>query len=53
MTEAALGLSTLTGFDGLGEGGAAERWFAWSVTPEVELLAVTGVTGHAIEGTVW
>ncbi|QXE38790.1 DUF4935 domain-containing protein [Streptomyces sp. GMY02] len=53
VAEAALGLTTLTGYDGLGEGGARERWFAWSGTPEVELLAVTGVTGHAIEGDVW
>ncbi|MFJ4007697.1 PIN domain-containing protein [Streptomyces sp. NPDC090023] len=54
VAEAALGrLNTLTGYDGLGEGGAAERWFAWSIAPEVELLAVTEVTGHAIEGDVW
>ncbi|MFD4955205.1 hypothetical protein [Streptomyces sp. NPDC058451] len=45
VAEAALGrLSTLTGYDGLGEDGAAERWFAWSGTPDVELLAVTDVT---------
>ncbi len=53
VAEAALGLNRLNGYDGLGEGGSAERWFAWSGTPDVELLAVTGVTGHAIEGTVW
>ncbi|QIY76709.2 hypothetical protein HEP84_06395 [Streptomyces sp. RLB1-33] len=53
VAEAALGLSTLNGYDGLGEGGSAERWFAWSGTPDVELLAVTGVTGHALEGDVW
>ncbi|MGW7244603.1 PIN domain-containing protein [Streptomyces sp. NPDC054804] len=53
VAEAALGLSTLTGYDGLSEGGSTERWFAWSATPEVELLAVTEVTGHAIEGDIW
>ncbi|MFD8915983.1 PIN domain-containing protein [Streptomyces sp. NPDC059575] len=53
VAEAALGLSTLTGYEGLGEGGSAEWWFAWSAAPEVELLAVTDVRGHAIEGDVW
>ncbi|MFZ3555881.1 PIN domain-containing protein [Streptomyces sp. BH055] len=53
VAEAARGMSTLTGYTGLGDGGAPERWYAWSVKPEVDLLAVTDVTGHAIEGDVW
>lgn len=53
VVESARGLSTLNGYDGLGDGGASERWFAWSGTPDVELLSVAGVTGHAIEGEVW
>jgi hypothetical protein len=53
IAESARGLSTLNGYDGLGDGGASERWFAWSGTPDVELLSLAGVTGHAIEGEVW
>ncbi|MGR3935314.1 PIN domain-containing protein [Streptomyces sp. BRA346] len=53
VAEAARGLSTPTGYAGLGDGDVPERWCAWSGTPEVELLAVTDVTGHAIEGDVW
>ncbi|MGW5590971.1 PIN domain-containing protein [Streptomyces sp. NPDC003857] len=53
VAEAARALSTLTGYMGLGDGDEPEQWHAWSGTPEVELLAVTDVTGHAIEGDVW
>ncbi|WP_432197683.1 PIN domain-containing protein [Streptomyces sp. bgisy027] len=53
VAEAARGLSTLTGYTGLDDGDAPEQWYAWSGVPEVELLAVTDVTGHAIEGDVW
>ena len=53
MAQAAARLNTLTGYAGLGDANALERWYAWSGTPEVELLNVTDVTGHAIEGDVW
>ncbi|AQW56555.1 PIN domain-containing protein [Streptomyces violaceusniger] len=53
VAEAAGGLSSLAGYAGLGDDDVPERWCAWSGTPEVELLAVTDVTGHAIEGDVW
>lgn len=53
VAEAARGLSTLTGYSGLGDGDVPEQWFAWSGTLEVELLTVTDVTGHAIEGDIW
>ncbi|MCI3277023.1 PIN domain-containing protein [Streptomyces cylindrosporus] len=53
VAEAASGLSTLTGYTGLGDADAPEQWYAWFGTPEVELVAVTDVKGHAIEGDVW
>lgn len=53
VVQAARGLSTLSGFAGLGDDGTAEEWYAWCEEPEVELLSVTEVTGHEIENDVW
>ncbi|MEW1725011.1 PIN domain-containing protein [Streptomyces sp. NPDC093109] len=53
VAQAAAGLSTLTGFAGLGDGTAVEQWYAWCEEPEIELLSVTDVTGHRIEDDVW
>ncbi|MFG2600694.1 PIN domain-containing protein [Streptomyces sp. NPDC048462] len=46
-------LSSPTGFVGLGAADAAVEWREWLASPEVELLSVTDVTGHEIEGDVW
>ncbi|MFH9742684.1 PIN domain-containing protein [Streptomyces roseolus] len=53
VAQTAMDLSSLTGFAGLGDGEAAEDWYAWLAQPEVELLSVTDVTGHEIESDVW
>jgi hypothetical protein len=53
VAQAAGGLSTLTGFAGLGDGTVVEQWYAWCEEPAVELLSVAHVTGHEIEGDVW
>ncbi|MFJ2630013.1 hypothetical protein ACIO6T_43540 [Streptomyces sp. NPDC087532] len=46
-------LSSPTGFVGLGPADAAVEWHEWLVSPEVDLLSVTDVTGHEIGGDVW
>jgi hypothetical protein len=46
-------LTSASGFIGMGAADTAVRWSRWFVSPEVELLAVTDVTGHEIEGDVW
>jgi hypothetical protein len=46
-------LSSPTGFAGLGAADAAVEWREWLASPEVDLLSVTDVTGHEIEGDVW
>ncbi|MFG3180284.1 PIN domain-containing protein [[Kitasatospora] papulosa] len=46
-------LSSPTGFTGLGPTDALAAWHEWLATPEVDLLSVTDVTGHEIEGDVW
>ncbi|MGW6360325.1 PIN domain-containing protein [Streptomyces sp. NPDC055092] len=46
-------LASVSGFVGLGAADTAVRWSGWFASPEVELLAVTDVTGHEIEGDVW
>lgn len=46
-------LSSPVGFEGLGAAEAPESWCAWVGPPETELLSVTDVTGHKIEGDVW
>ncbi|MFD8952520.1 PIN domain-containing protein [Streptomyces xanthophaeus] len=46
-------LASVSGFVGLGPADTAIRWSGWFASPEVELLAVTDVTGHEIEGDVW
>ncbi|MBB1260186.1 PIN domain-containing protein [Streptomyces alkaliterrae] len=53
VAHTAMGLSSLTGFVGLGDGGTTEEWSEWLAQPEVELLSVTDVTGHTIESDVW
>ncbi|MFE1781253.1 PIN domain-containing protein [Streptomyces sp. NPDC059506] len=53
VAQTAMDLSSLTGFVGLGDGETTEEWYAWLARPEVELLSVTGVTGHEIESDVW
>ncbi|MFM9499804.1 PIN domain-containing protein [Streptomyces galilaeus] len=53
VAQAAGGLSKLTGFAGLGDSNTAEQWYAWCEEPEIELLSVSDVTGHEIEGDVW
>jgi hypothetical protein len=46
-------LSSPTGFVGLGSADTAVEWHEWLASPEVDLLSVTGVTGHEIGGDVW
>ncbi|QIB49563.1 PIN domain-containing protein [Streptomyces aureoverticillatus] len=46
-------LSSTTGFGGLSATDALVEWHGWLASPEVELLRVTDVTGHEIEGDVW
>lgn len=46
-------LSSPTGFAGLGASDVPVEWRAWLASPEVDLLSVTDVTGHEIEGDVW
>ncbi|MFF5977118.1 hypothetical protein ACFY7C_37060 [Streptomyces sp. NPDC012769] len=46
-------LSSPTGFIGLEAGDTTVEWSEWLAQPEVELLSVTDVTGHEIEGNVW
>ncbi|MEU3201422.1 PIN domain-containing protein [Streptomyces sp. NPDC006996] len=46
-------LSSPTGFAGLGTSDVAVEWREWLASPEVDLLSVTDVTGHEIEGDVW
>ncbi len=53
VAQAAAGLSTLTGFAGLGDGTVVEQWYAWGEEPDIELLTVADVTGHRIEDDVW
>ncbi|MFB8415298.1 PIN domain-containing protein [Streptomyces albidoflavus] len=45
-------LASTTGFAGLGSTGSVE-WHGWLASPEVDLLSVTDVTGHEIEGDIW
>ncbi|MFC8583664.1 PIN domain-containing protein [Streptomyces sp. NPDC057217] len=53
VAQTAMDLSSLTGFAGLGDGEAAEDWYAWLAQPEVELLSIADITGHEIENDVW
>lgn len=46
-------LSSPIGFAGLGAADIAVQWSEWLASPEVDLLGVTDVTGHEIEGDVW
>ncbi|SDP62345.1 hypothetical protein SAMN04487981_12948 [Streptomyces sp. cf386] len=46
-------LSSPTGFAGLGTTDVTVEWREWLASPEVDLLSVTDVTGHEIEGDVW
>ncbi|MGW6015817.1 PIN domain-containing protein [Streptomyces sp. NPDC055210] len=46
-------LSSPTGFAGLGATGVGVEWREWLASPEVDLVSVTEVTGHEIEGDVW
>ncbi|WNI20220.1 PIN domain-containing protein [Actinacidiphila sp. ITFR-21] len=46
-------LDAATGFVGLGGTDSAVRWRAWVAAPETELLGLSGVTGHEIEGEIW
>ncbi|MFH9500568.1 PIN domain-containing protein [Streptomyces globisporus] len=45
-------LASTSGFAGLGSTGSVE-WRGWFASPEVDLLSVTNVTGHEIEGDIW
>ncbi|MFF7459604.1 PIN domain-containing protein, partial [Kitasatospora sp. NPDC008115] len=46
-------LSSPGGFAGLSGDSNAVRWRSWLIPPKAELLDVTEVTGHEIEGDVW
>ncbi|MFG2376929.1 PIN domain-containing protein [Streptomyces sp. NPDC048504] len=46
-------LSSPAGFAGLGTAGVGVEWREWLASPEVDLLSVTDVKGHEIEGDVW
>lgn len=46
-------LASPTGFAGLDTDDTVVQWRGWWTAPEVELLTVTDVTGHEIEGDVW
>ncbi|MFF1372692.1 PIN domain-containing protein [Streptomyces virginiae] len=46
-------LTSFSGFAGLDTDDTVVRWRGWWLAPEVELLTVTDVTGHEIEGAVW
>ncbi|MFE0462557.1 PIN domain-containing protein [Kitasatospora sp. NPDC058965] len=42
-----------SGFLGLTSTAATVRWKSWVLPPQAELLEVTDVTGHEIEGDTW
>ncbi|MEU5150035.1 hypothetical protein AB0G42_22985 [Streptomyces yangpuensis] len=46
-------LTSPSGFTGLNTDDTLVQWRGWWLAPEVELLTVTDVTGHEIEGDVW
>ncbi|MDV7220420.1 PIN domain-containing protein [Streptomyces prunicolor] len=46
-------LNSPAGFAGLGTAGVGVEWHEWLASPEVDLLSVTDVKGHEIEGDVW
>ncbi|MFF4012765.1 PIN domain-containing protein [Streptomyces sp. NPDC001717] len=46
-------LTSASGFAGLDGDDTAVQWRGWWASPEVEVLAITEVTGHEIEGDVW
>ncbi|WP_019074435.1 PIN domain-containing protein [Streptomyces hokutonensis] len=46
-------LSSPAGFAGLGTTSVGVEWREWLASPEVDLLSVTDVKGHEIEGDVW
>lgn len=46
-------LSSLSGFQGIGNTGVEVQWRSWVTSPEVELLGVTDVVGHEIESDIW
>ncbi|THA79792.1 PIN domain-containing protein [Streptomyces sp. A0592] len=46
-------LASPTGFAGLNADDTVVQWRGWWIAPEAELLTVTDVTGHEIEGDVW
>ncbi|MEU6215715.1 PIN domain-containing protein [Streptomyces sp. NPDC047023] len=46
-------LTSPSGFAGLGTDDTVVQWRGWWTAPEVELVTVTEVTGHEIEGDVW
>ncbi|MFF3677375.1 PIN domain-containing protein [Streptomyces sp. NPDC002120] len=46
-------LTSPSGFTGLDTDDTVVQWRGWWTAPEVELLTVTDVTGHEIEGDVW
>ncbi len=45
-------LASTSGFTGLGSTGSVE-WRGWFASPEVDLLSITAVKGHEIEGDIW
>ncbi|MFD4613585.1 PIN domain-containing protein [Streptomyces sp. NPDC058440] len=46
-------LASATGYQGLDNSGGVAVWSSWLAAPEIDLLSVTDVTGHQIEGDVW
>ncbi|WP_158715204.1 PIN domain-containing protein [Kitasatospora phosalacinea] len=46
-------LSAPLGFTGLSSAGNTARWSSWILPPKAELLDLTDVTGHEIEGDIW
>ncbi|MGY2747451.1 PIN domain-containing protein [Arthrobacter sp. UYCu723] len=46
-------LTSPTGFVGMGVTDGVVQWRSWMTPPEAELLGVTDVVGHEIEGDVW
>jgi hypothetical protein len=46
-------LSSPTGFVGMGATDVVVQWRSWMTSPEAELLSVTDVVGHEIEGDIW
>ncbi|BCW77861.1 hypothetical protein NicSoilB11_41860 (plasmid) [Arthrobacter sp. NicSoilB11] len=46
-------LTSPTGFVGVGPTDGVVQWRSWITPPEAELLSVTDVVGHEIEGDIW